>query len=122
MLLPQPSMGIARVAGRHREALLPLGKKAHFQKMIGSFDAVDPRQPHLLHQTVLQRFKEPLDTPFGLRTVRRDPFDSQFVQGSPELRAQPDLPGVVRGSGGGPALLKDAVFIGVMGQRTSIAP
>jgi hypothetical protein len=35
--------------------------KAQFQKPIGCFEGVDPRQPHLLYQTVLQRFKQALD-------------------------------------------------------------
>ncbi len=52
----------------------------------------DFRQPHLLHQTVLQRFEQPLDPPFRLRTVGRDPLDAQFIQCSPELRAQRIFP------------------------------
>ena len=118
---PQPPMGIAWISCRHRESLLPLGNKARLQKVIGCGDAVDSRQAHLLHQTILQSCKQPLDPPFGLRTVRRNPFDSQFVQRSPELRAGcfslqlfPDS--------GAPMGTKDAVFIGVMGQRTSVAP
>ncbi len=121
MLRPQPPMSIARATRRHGEALFPLGKKAHFQEMVGCGDAVDPGQPHLLHQTVLQSFKEPLDTPLRLRTVRRDPFDPQFVQRSPKLRAlgiSPELFGKRLRTG----RLKDAVFIGVMSQRTAIAP
>jgi hypothetical protein len=116
----QLSMRIARLARDHREPLFPFGEKAHLQEMIRSRDAVDSRQPHLLHQTIVKSFKQPLDPPFRLRTVGRDPFDPQFVQRSPELRSQrvsPELFGKrLRAS-----LLKDAVFVGVMGQRTSIA-
>ena len=88
LFAPQSSMGIAWISRCHRKTLLPLGKKAHLQEMIRSLDAVDSRQPHLLHQTILKSFKQPLDTPFRLRTVGRDPFNPQFVQGSPELRSQ----------------------------------
>ena len=80
-----------------------------------------PAKPHLLHQTILKSFKQPLDTPFRLRTVGRDPFNPQFVQRSPELRAQrisPQLFGKRLRTGRS----KDAVFIGVLGQGTSIAP
>src|SRR5580693_5518854 len=114
-------MRIARLAGDDREPLFPLREKAHLQEMIRSLDAVDSRQAHLLHQAILKSFKQSLDTSFRLRTVGRDPFDPQFVQRSPELRSQrisPELFGKWLRAG----LLKDAVFIGVMGQRTSIAP
>src|ERR1700726_2865626 len=114
-------MRIARLTRNDREPLFPLGEKAHLQEMIRSLDAVDSRQPHLLHQTILKSFKQPLDTPFRLRTVGRDPFNPQFVQGSPELRSpriSPQLFGKRLRAG----LSKDAVFIGVMGQGTSVAP
>ena len=101
LFAPQSSMGIAWISRCHRKTLLPLGKKAHLQEMICSLDAVDSRQPHLLHQTILKSFKQPLDTPFRLRTVGRDPFNPQFVQGSPELRSQRDLPAVVREAAAG---------------------
>ncbi len=121
MFSAQSSMRIARLARDHGEPLFPLGNKAHLQEMIRSLDAVDSRQAHLLHQTILKSFKQPLDPPFRLRTVGRDPFDPQFVQRSPELRLQwvsPELFGKRLRAG----LLKNAVFIGVMGQRTSMAP
>jgi hypothetical protein len=77
----QPSMGIAGIARCYGKTLLPLGKKAHLQKVIGGFDAGDSRQAHLLHQTILQSFKQPLDTPFGVShglrrnvTVKHDDF------------------------------------------------
>src|SRR6266481_5699875 len=82
LFAPQSSMGIACIPRCYRKTLLPLGKKAHLQKVIRSLDAVDSRQPHLLHQTILKSFKQPLDTPFCLRTVGRDPFNPQFAQGS----------------------------------------
>src|ERR1700726_1903006 len=121
LFLPQSSMGIAGIPRCHRKTVLPLGNKARLQKVIGGLDAVDSHQAHLLHQAVLKSFKQSLDTPFGLRTVGRDPFDPQFVQGSPELRSQrisPQLFGKRLRAG----LSKDAVFIGVMGQGTSVAP
>src|SRR5258708_23704124 len=114
-------MRIARLARNDREPLFPFGQKTHLQKMIRSLDAVDSRQPHLLHQAILKSFKQPLDTPFRLRTVGRDPFNPQFAQGSPELRSQrisPELFGKRLPAG----LSKDAVFIGVMGQGTSVSP
>jgi len=114
-------MRIARLARDDREPLFPFGQKAHLQEMIRSLNAVDSRQPHLLHQAILKSFKQPLDTPFCLRTVGRDPFDPQFVQGSPELRSQRISPELL-GKGLRAGLLKDAVFIGVMGQRTSVPP
>src|SRR5258705_1242004 len=89
--------------------------------MIGSSEAVDPRQAHFLYQAILQRGKQSLDPSFRLGTVCRDPFDPQFVQRSPELRSQrisQELFGKWLRAG----LLKDAIFIGVMGQRTSVAP
>ena len=88
LFAPQSSMGIACIPRCYGKTLLPLGKKAHLQKVIRSLDAVDSRQPQLLHQAILKSFKQPLDTPFRLRTVGRDPFNPQFAQGSPELRSQ----------------------------------
>ena len=81
LFAPQSSMGIACIPRCYRKTLLPLGNKAHLQKVIRSLDAVDSRQPHLLHQTILKSFKQPLDTPFGVSrglrrnvTVRNDDF------------------------------------------------
>ena len=105
LFLPQSSMGIARIPRCHRKTLLPLGKKTRLQKVIRCRHAVDSRQAHLLHQTILQSFKQPLDTPFRLRTVGRDPFDPQFLQGSPELRSQRS-PRSCSASGCGPAVRK----------------
>src|SRR5207302_1112727 len=87
MLLTQPPMSIACVAWCHGEPLFPFGKEMHLQEMIRSLDAVDSRQPHLLHQTILESFKQSLDAPFRLWTVCRDPFDPQLFQSPPELRA-----------------------------------
>jgi hypothetical protein len=120
LFAPQPSMGIACIPRCYGKTLLPLGNKAHLQKVIRCLDAVDSRQPHLLHQTILKSFEQPLDTPFRLRTVGRDPFDSQFAQDSPELRSQRISPELF-GKRLRPGLSKDAVFIGVMGQGTSVA-
>src|SRR5580704_9159160 len=83
---PQASMGIACIPRRYGKTLLPLGEKARFQKVIRCLDAVDSRQPHLLHQTILKSFKQSLDAPFRLGTVGRNPFNPQFLQRSPELR------------------------------------
>jgi hypothetical protein len=120
LFLPESSMGIAGIPRDHREPLFPLRKKAHLQEMIGSLEAVDSRQTHLLYQAVLQRFKQPLDAPFRLRTVGRDPFDPQFVQRSPKLRSRWISPELFR-NGLRAGFAKDAVFIRVMSQRTSIA-
>jgi hypothetical protein len=120
MFWPQASMSIACISRGHRKTLLPLGNKAQLQEVIRGLDAFNSRQPHLLHQTILQSFKQPFDTPFRLRTVSRDPFDSQFVQRSAELRSQrisPQLFAKWLRAG----LSKNAGFIGVMSQRTSLA-
>jgi hypothetical protein len=88
--------------------------------MICGSQVVDPCQAHFLYQAVLQRFEQSLDPSFRLGTVCRDPFNPQVVQRSPELRSQrisTELSGKWLRAG----LLKDAVFIGVMGQGTSIA-
>lgn len=50
---PQSSMGIACIPRCHGKTLLPLRKKARLQEMICSRDAVDSRQAHLFHQTIL---------------------------------------------------------------------
>src|SRR2546421_10670740 len=117
----QSSMRIARLARDDREPLFPFGQKAYLQEMIRSRNAVDSRQPHLLHQTILKSFKQPLDTPFRLRTVGRDPFNPRFVQGSPDLRSQwisPQLFGERPRAG----LSKEAAFTAVRGRGKSRAP
>jgi hypothetical protein len=76
---PQPSMRITGITRCHRKTLLPFRKKVRLQKVIGRANAVDSRQAHFFHQAILQGFEQPLDTPFGLRTVRSDPFDLQFL-------------------------------------------
>src|ERR1700738_2202004 len=89
--------------------------------MIGGCDAVDPCQAHFLYQAVLQRFEQPLDPSFRLRTVCRDPFDPQLPECSSEMRAgffSPQLFPQRRRS----RRPEDAVFIGVMRSRTSLAP
>ncbi len=68
---PQSSMGIACIPRCHGKTLLPLRKKARLQEMIRSQDAVDSRQAHLFHQTILKSFKQPLDTPFGMSVQLR---------------------------------------------------
>src|ERR1035441_7509207 len=103
MFWPQPSMGIAWVPQCDGKALFPFRNKAQFQKLIGCFDGVDPRQPHLLHQTVLQGFKQPLDASLGLWTMCCNPCDSQFVQCTSELRTcriATQLLGPLRRTGG----------------------
>ena len=110
LFAPQPSMGIAWIARCHRKTLFPLREKARLQKVIGGLEAVDSRQAHLLHQAILKSLEQPLDTPFRLRTVGRDPFDPQFLQGSPELRALL-LPGVVREPW--PASVRKMLFLSV---------
>src|SRR6202051_2598072 len=114
-------MRIARAARCHRETLLPGRKKTHLQKMIGGSEVVDPGQAHFLYQSVLQRFEQSLDPSFGLRTVCRDPFDTQLLECSSEMRAgffSPQLFPERRRS----RRPEDTVFIGVMRQRTSVAP
>jgi hypothetical protein len=53
--------------------------RSDLQKTIGRFQCVDLCQAHLLDQPVLQRAEEPLDAPFGLRRMRGDPLDIQFI-------------------------------------------
>ena len=104
-------MGIARVARCYAEELFPLRKKARLQKVIRSCDAVDTRQAHFLYQAVLQCFEQSFDTPFGLRTVRRDPFDPQLAERSSEMRTgflSPQLFSQRRRS----RRPEDAIFIG----------
>src|SRR3984893_9997278 len=110
-------MGIARLTRCHRETLFPRRKKVHLQKMIRGSEVVDPGQAHFLYQAVLQWF----DPPFRLRTVRRDPFDPQLAERSSEMRTgflSPQLFFQRRRS----RRPEDAIFIGVMRQRTSVAP
>src|SRR5580692_5546365 len=114
-------MCIAGMTWYHRETLLPLRKKTPFQKVIGRCDASDSRQAHFLHQAVLQSLEQPLDAPLGLRTLRRDPFEPQFLQSSSKLRAGSFSLQLFPDSGP-PRRTKNAVFIGVMGHRTSVAP
>jgi hypothetical protein len=121
MFSTQSSMGIARVTRGHGEALFPLGNKARLQKVIRCFQGVDSRQTHFLHQTALESLEQPLDAPFRLRTLRRDPFDPQFLEGSSELRACSFSAQLFRECGR-PSRPEDAVFIGVMRQRTSVTP
>ena len=121
MLLTQPPMSIACVAWCHGEPLFPFGKEMHLQEMIRSLDAVDSRQPHLLHQTILESFKQSLDAPFRLWTVCRDPFDPQLFQSPPELRACSFSSELFR-QRCGPGRAENTVFIRVMGQGTSIPP
>src|ERR1700676_2319622 len=114
-------MGIARLARGHRETLFPRRKKVHLQKMIRGSEVVDPGQAHFLYQAVLQRFEQSFDPPFRLRTVRRDPFDPQLAERSSEMRTgflSPQLFSQRRRS----RRPEDAIFIGVMRQRTSVAP
>src|SRR5487761_897854 len=113
-------MGIAWNTWRHRKTLVPLRKKTRFEEMIGGLDAVDSRQTHFLHQAVLQRFKQPLDAPLGLGALGRDPFDPQFAEGPSELSAG-SLALQLFANRGAAGRAEDAVFIGVMGQRTSMA-
>src|SRR5258708_18565519 len=89
--------------------------------MIRGSDVVDPCQAHFLYQAVLQRFEQPLDPSFRLRTVCRNPFDPQLPECSSEMRTcffSPQLFPERRPS----RRPEDAVFIGVMRQRTSVAP
>src|SRR5215475_875336 len=82
----QSSMDISWMARLHRETLFPLGQESCLQELVGSGDTVDSRQTHFFHQTVLQGPEQPLDAPFGLWAVGRNPFDPQLLQGSSELR------------------------------------
>src|SRR5947209_7665877 len=74
----QGPMGIARHSGWHGKALLPVGPEGHLQKAVGLLQSGDLLETHFVHQPVLQGAEQPLDAPFGLRRVRRDPLDPQF--------------------------------------------
>src|SRR5215469_3823820 len=89
--------------------------------MVGSGDAVDSRQTHFLHQAVLQSPEQPLDAPFRLGTVGRNPFDPQFAQGPSELRESFFSEQLLLECSSAAAMAKNAVLIGVMRQRTSVA-
>jgi hypothetical protein len=65
-------MGIAWLPRCDGKALFPFRNKAQFQKPIGRFEGVDLRQPHLLYQTALQRFKQPLDASLSLRDISNE--------------------------------------------------
>jgi hypothetical protein len=76
--------------------------------------------PGAFHQAVLQSLEKPFDAPFGLRTLCGDPFNAQLVQSSSKLPVRSLFLQLF--SPIGPARrTKDAVFIGVMGHRSSVA-
>jgi hypothetical protein len=102
------------MARGHRKTLLPLGKKARLQKVIGGLDASDSGQTHFFHRAVLQGGKQPLDASFGLRALCGDPVDPQFLESSPKLRAGPFSPELFA-DGGRTVATEDAIFIRVMG-------
>src|SRR5579863_2130010 len=114
-------MCIAWMARLHRKTLCPLWQEACFQEVVGSGDTVDSRQAHFFHQAVLQGPEQSLDAPFGLGTVGRNPFDSQFTQGASELRERFFSAQLLLQCSGAAAMAKDAVLIGVMRQRPSVA-
>jgi hypothetical protein len=69
----------------------------------------------------LQGPEQPLDASLGLGTVGRNPFDPQFPQGTSELRESFFSAQLFLEGSGAAAMAKNAVLIGVMRQRTSIA-
>jgi hypothetical protein len=81
--------------------------------VIGGLDASDSCQTHFFHQAVLQGGKQPLDASFGLGALGGDPFDPQFLQGSPKLRAGP-FSAELFADGRRTVATEDAVFIRVM--------
>jgi hypothetical protein len=105
----------------HRKTLFPLRQEACFQEEVRSGDTVDSRQTHFFHQAVLQGPEQSVDAPFRLRTVGRNPFDPQFTQGASELQERFFSAQLLLQCSDAVAMAKDAVLIGVMGQRTSIA-
>src|SRR5215470_11186807 len=117
----QSSMGIAWMSRLHRETLFPLRQEACLQEVVGSGDTVDSRQAHFFYQAVLQGPEQPLDAPFRLWTVGRNPFDSQFLQGSSELRERFFSAQLLLECSHAAAMAENTVLIGVMSQRTSIA-
>src|SRR5215469_12708452 len=107
-------MRIAWNSRLYCETLFPLRQEARLQKVVGSGDAVDSRQAHFFHQAILQGPKQPLDAPFRLGTVGRNPFDPQFAQGTSELRESFFSAQLFLQRSGPAAVAKDAVLIGVM--------
>src|SRR5438270_463305 len=109
-------MRIPTLRRRHRKPPVELGQQPAPQKSVSLGTRRDLRQTHLLDPAILSRPEETLHTSFGLRTVRRDSFDAQLLQRSPELC----LTAVI-----GPPVslcLVDAVAIRVQRQRTTVLP
>ncbi len=96
------SMGIAWISWRHRKALLPLGKKARLQEVIGGLDASDSGQTHFFHQAVLQGGKQPLDASPASRQLMKYIFAISISQGRlTYVRLAPITAAVVRTSAEG---------------------
>src|SRR3954464_15494048 len=56
-----------------------------WQELVACLDGRDARQPHLLHEPVLQRAMSPLDPAFGLGGVGADDVDVQLIERPAEL-------------------------------------
>src|SRR5215475_14868508 len=105
-------MRIAWISRLYCETLFPVRQEARLQEVVGSGDTVDSRQAHFFHQAVLQGSEQPLDAPFRLWTVGRNPFDPQFTQGASELRERFFSAQLLLECGDAAAMAKNTVLIG----------
>ena len=120
LFAPQWPMHIPWISCDRRKTLLPLGNKARLQKVIGCRDAVDSRQAHLLHQAILKTPNSLSIRPLACGLWAAIHSIPSSCNARPTACAA-DLPAVVREAAAARPS-KNAGFIGVMGQRTSIAP
>ena len=83
--------GQGRRRGRGDANALVIPGQVGLQEGLGG-DRPDPRQPPFLHQAVLQRPKQALDPPLGLRRVRMEDRDAQLRHRALKLALRPLAP------------------------------
>ena len=74
-------------------------------------------------ETILEGTEEPLDPSLGLRGMRADPADAEFLEGTADLgRGGPALKLLGQGERGAGIAVEDPVAVGVSGTGEAIAP
>src|SRR5207302_4018850 len=113
-------IGIGR---RYREGLIPPRDELLLQILIGLLQRARAGHAQPFHQAVLRCLKGSFHASFGLRRVRRNPGDPQFLQRPPDLRGwhfRPVLALPLLSSFGFHRRLKYPCPIGVAPHRTTV--
>ena len=85
MILSQRPVRIVSARRNHRKLAFPFRQVFRFQIAVGLLQRSRPSNAQTLHQAILRGLEAPLHATLGLRRVRRNPANPEFLQPATDL-------------------------------------